>query len=415
MITTYKSNKADVKERRRTLKVYALLLCILCADSFLNELLPSTVIRILELLCMLNVLIICNKLHSLRRLRNIGLPILLTLMAILSIYIVIRGDWDLPTYKDYFLKIIGRNGVWLYISPFILLSLPNKKNFSSILRMFYYGSLLTIPIWIIYSSELVDKNLTYKVESIGQYLPFIAGFLLGFPSFFKTKENLAIRFIWAFYLFLMLLGARRNVSFSLALYGLIAYLFYFFDKKSRSAIHVFIAFFGGLIVGLFLLVNFNVLTTGIFKGMAQRANDDSRSAPHELFFADFYTSPTTDWIFGRGMDGTYFQPLKNELTNEMVDDRAVIETGYLQIMLKGGIIYDVLILSFLILAIRKAYKRKDSIINYKYISIFLMTYLIDMYTTSPVLPFQVRSVLFWFCVSIAIDNSTSSQEKLTNR
>lgn len=397
-------------ELRRTLKVYRLLIAVICLDAFLHDFVPSTIIRFLELLCVLNILYLCIKLRWIRRLRTLRKPVLLSLLAILSIGIIVRGDWS-GNIKDHVLKFISPEGVWLYLSPFVILSLPNRTYFKEIIRLFYRASLLTIPLWAINYKDLIatgEKNL-FLAEGIGARLPFLAGFLLALPAFFTRRQNLLIRFVWLAYFLLMLINARRNVSFSFALYGVIAYAFYLASKHSGKTINKAFSLFAVVVAGAFLVLNLSNLTSGAFKTMSQRADEDTRSGVTELFFLDYMKAPATDWIFGRGMDGTYYQPTVDEETGEKTDGRGVIETGYLNIMLKGGISYDVVVLCFLLGAIFRSFTRRDGIVSV-YIGVFLCTYLIDLYSTSPVIPYSIRSLLFWFCITL----SCAGQYQLSN-
>ena len=160
---------------------------------------------------------------------------------------------------------------------------------------------------------------------------------------------------------------------------------------------------------LILMLNMDSLTSGLFSNIAGRLNENTRSGVEELFFADFATSPTSDWLFGRGMDGGYYQVETNEETGEISDNRQVIETGYLQLMLKGGIIYDVVVILFMLTAVVSGFKQHNGTIYY--ITVILMTYFIDLYTTNPVCLFSVRSILFWFCISILLNCKNQKRKK----
>ena len=101
--------------------------------------------------------------------------------------------------------------------------------------------------------------------------------------------------------------------------------------------------------------------------------------------------------------------LGHEETGEISDNRQVIETGYLQLMLKGGIIYDVVVILFMLTAVVSGFKQHNGTIYY--ITVILMTYFIDLYTTNPVCLFSVRSILFWFCISILLNCKNQKRKK----
>lgn len=141
----------------------------------------------------------------------------------------------------------------------------------------------------------------------------------------------------------------------------------------------------------------------MFHNLSQRATEDTRSGVEELFFEDFDKSPVEDWIFGRGMDGSYYQPVKNELTGEIINYRQGIETGYLTMMLKGGLLYDLVVILMMMVALHGAF-RKENDVSIKYIAAILITYFLDMYTTNPVVDYGVRSILFWFIISVLLQD-----------
>lgn len=152
-----------------------------------------------------------------------------------------------------------------------------------------------------------------------------------------------------------------------------------------------------------LIAQFENLATGMFRDIYSRAGEDSRSGVEELFFLDFINSPETDWIFGRGMDGSYLQEVRNEETGEVSDTRSGIETGYLDMVLKGGLVYDLVIILFMFYALRRTFVRENNS-EIKYLGVILLTYFIDMYTTNPVNLYSPRSIIFWFIVSVLIQH-----------
>lgn len=381
-------------------RIYVLLFAMILINPLLSKIITiTTVLRSAELFCYIGIFYYEYKLYKGGCLRSLAgyEKFLFVLLFAISIGIIFRGQW--PTSpKDFMLHILTTP---TYLLPFIILKLPNEKYFKELLRLFFKISLLVIPLWIINHSELVQIG-TYKAEDIGSYLPFISAFLLGLSTYFSKKQRNINIIIWAIYFMLMMLNARRNVSFSLLLYAVIAYIFTSLSSLKKNVAKTLIVFLFSILTGLILLLNFDSLVSGVFNNMANRANEDTRSGVEGLFFADFSNAPVTDWIFGRGMDGGYYQPMRNEETGEVSDNRRVIETGYLNMMLKGGIIYDAVIILIMLLAIKRGFTKHNSV--YKYISIILLTYFIDLYTTNPVCTFSVRSILFWFCISIFLND-----------
>lgn len=380
-------------------RIYILLFSIILIKPLLSSIITiTTILRSAELLSFLGIFYYEYKLYKGRCLRNLSgyEKSLFILLFVISIGIIFRGQW--PTSPNGFILHILTTTT--YLLPFIILKLPNEKYFKELLNLFFKISLWVIPLWIMNYSDLIQVG-TYKAEGIGSSLPFLSAFLLGLSAYFNKKQRNINIIIWAIYFMLMMLNARRNVSFTLLLYAVIAYIFTSLSSIKKNVAKTVIIFLFSILTGLILLLNLDTLTSGVFNNMANRVNEDTRSGVEELFFADFSNAPISDWIFGRGMDGGYYQPTKNEETGEIADNRTVIETGYLNMMLKGGIIYDATIILIMLLAIKRGFTKHNSI--NKYISIILLTYFIDLYTTNPVCAFSVRSILFWFCISILLN------------
>lgn len=385
--------------------VYVLLFAIILINPILKDIITiTTVLRSAELFCYIGVFYYKYKLYNGGCLRTISgyEKFLFVLLFIVSIGIIFRGQWP-ESPKDFMLHILTTPK---YLLPFIIIRLPNEKYSKELLNLFFKISLLVIPLWIMNYSDLVQIG-TYKAEGIGSGLPFISAFLLGLSIYFNKKQRNINIIIWAIYFILMMLNARRNASFTLLLYAVIAYIFTSLSSIKKNVAKTVIVYLFSILIGLILLINFDSLASGVFNNMANRANEDTRSGVEEIFFADFSKAPVSDWIFGRGMDGGYYQLTRNEETEEVTDCRRGIETGYLNMILKGGIIYDATIILIMLLAIKRGFTKHNSI--NKYISIILLTYFIDLYTTNPVCTFSVRSILFWFCINILLNDQKIRQ------
>lgn len=387
-------------EKQYVIRVYILVFATLLINPLLSKFVPNTtILRSMEMLCYISIFIYEFKLYRANCLRHFCSyeKILYVLLLFISIYIVIRGNWpDSP--KDFALHILSTPQ---YALPFIIIPLPNAKYFKDIITIFYKASLCVIPIWIINVSDLVQVG-TFRGEGIGALLPFISAFLLGLSYFFNKRQRKLNVIIWAVYFLLMMLNARRNVSFTLLLYAFIAYVFSIAANMKRNIVKSVLTILVSVLIGLFLLLEMDTLSSGLFKNMSNRISENSRSGVENLFIADFTNAPITDWIFGRGMDGGYYQIMIDEETGEISDNRTAIETGYLNMILKGGMVYDVVIILIMLLAVRRGYGRKNRTCSF--LATILLTYFIDLYTTNPVCAFSVRSILFWFCISVLSAN-----------
>lgn len=390
-------------ERKLVLRIYICLIGLIIINPLFKSFISNTTfLNTCELFCLIIAIYSEWKLFSKKMLI---LPkgitgLLFFLLCAIMIGIIVRGDWQGLGLKDFMLKVLVKSKGWLL--PMLLIPLPNRRYFKDIIRIFFKSSLIIFPLWFLCRSELVQAG-TYKGEHVGVFLGFFSAFLLGLPKFFTKKQKYITVLIWAIYFLLMLLNARRNASLTLAIYAFIAYVFSILNNIKKHPLKYSIICNFSVIAILFIYLNSANLASGIFRNLANRATEDTRSGVEELFFMDFAKSPVEDWIFGRGMDGGYYQIVKNEETGEINDSRQGIETGYLTMMLKGGLLYDFVVVLLMIVVLCGTF-RKENDKTIKYIAVILITYFLDMYTTNPVVDYGVRSILFWFIISVLIQN-----------
>lgn len=378
--------------------IYSLLIGFITLRCFLNGV-STTVTRILELIMLSLIIYYYIKCKPSIKFTGKFINIILIVLFIWSFFIIWRGNWSVGIKQAIF-NIIDLRGVSLYLLPFLLFLPYDIQSIKKIFYVFFYSSLLSFPLWLI-NIDLLNQagsETAFKAEGIAIYLPFLAAFLMMYSPSFNWKKNIIIKIVFVIYLMLMLLNARRNVCFSLLCYGLIAYYIHFhFINKRHMLYNIILLLFATLTV-LLLINNVDDIKKGSLSYMSNRINQDTRSEVEALFIYDFNKSPITDWIFGRGMHGTYYQERINSQTNLLETDRSAIETGYLDIILKGGIIYVLLIIIILVTAIWKGL-RSGKMLGVS-CGLFLTTYMIDLYSTCPISIFSIRAILFWFCISI---------------
>lgn len=393
-----KANWRFQKEQKAIRIIYFSLLVIACANAFLSGFITTTYIRLVELISLITIIfyeLYLWKMGSLQLSKGISKLLYLLLFTILG-YIIIRGDWNLDA-KHFMLKLLSHDSL-AYLLPFLIIPLPNSRHLKTITDTLFIGAALSIPLWLLNTGNLVQDD--YKGESVGAYMPLFAAFLLGFPMIGNKKRKICF-LIWAMYLILMLLNARRNMVFSLSCLGLIALytcnLSHFAKKRSQVSLLVIISVF---LVGLFFVSNNYVLSNKIFGRFNERLTEDSRSGVEELFLADFATSPTSDWIWGRGIDGGYYQEMYDQDTGEKDTNRLGIETGYLNNILKGGFVYSIIIVSIMFVGFIRSLKIKN--LYSVYFRWLFLLFFIDLYATTLMGTFGPKAIIFWLSVSMTL-------------
>lgn len=394
----------EISEKKYVLSIYYSLVIFLFADSFaFSGFLPTTVSRATQLLCLITIVFAYIRIKGWTNLKKMEVKWLIAITVLYTLWFIFKELWYGDIRSIAYEIIQGNKVLFAYMISIVILSLPNKKYFISILRVFFVGALLTIPLWLLNMDTLVIHN-SFLGEQIGGWLPFFAGFLLSLTICFHKKEQVLIWGILGVYLLLMLLNARRNVCFSLSLYALIAFAFYMYHKRRDTLLVLMTCLLFGISCCIISL-NWDTLTHTTFRNMNSRLFEDTRSGVEREFFKDFKKASINEWLFGRGAEGTYYHSTPFYDNEKLIRHRPVIETGYLNLILKSGITYMAVIILLILVG---AYRCLQSTNRYiKYIGAFLLTYMIDLYSANPLIPYSARSTLFWFCISIAFSKPYS--------
>lgn len=148
----------------------------------------------------------------------------------------------------------------------------------------------------------------------------------------------------------------------------------------------------------------------MFDNLQQRGDDDTRTGVELAMKADM--NPV-QWVFGKGLGGTYYCPLVIDDPNNLSMQRRVIETGYLQIILNGGIIYLILLGMILFPAVYKGLFKSRNTFT-KGAAIFIVLWIFYQYPRI-VTGFNMYYVEIWIsagiCLSGKIRNMTDNAIK----
>lgn len=247
--------------------------------------------------------------------------------------------------------------MWLFFIPLAFL-IPVKFQYVSQLIQWSWLYVLTSLAFSLYyfndffynAEELMASMIGWEAYVVNRpqepalLLYPITAFAIMFPNFQKKRQ---IAIVLATVLAVgagMMAGRRSATAILVALLFVPIFIKYFqFNKKI-------------IVVGtILLLVMINVSYDKIeyafeetFPVLANRFDKDSRSGVEEDFYKDM--DNVTDWVFGRGMNGTY-----KCTTVASIDRlyRILIETGYLNIILHGGLL---MLIPYLILLFYASYK-----------------------------------------------------------
>lgn len=291
-------------------------------------------------------------------------------------------------------------GILPYFAPVVLLFPKNifylRRLFVAIvvlaaiflvLSLFYRGQLL-------YPGE--DMQSQAIMETFAKTLSLPTGFLL-LTYLYQPKFRRLFAFaVIIVVVFLALIRGRRAITVMNLSYLLFFYFIYLYVNKVRFTTLVFSLF----IVCLLAVAGFKYYTANkksTFSVLTSRLDEDTRSAVETCFYDDMKTE---DWIFGRGMLGEYYCPGVDEASyeNSYTDYRSIIETDYLNIILKGGAISLGLVLLITIPAAIKGIFYSKNVLS-KAAGMWILFWIMDLYPAT-VTTFTLNYLIVWISVGI---------------
>jgi hypothetical protein len=252
---------------------------------------------------------------------------------------------------------------------------------------------------LLYSGE--DMTSQAIMEIFSKTLSIPCGFLL-LTYIYQPKGKRFFAFgVVILTLLLALIRGRRAITVMNLSYLMFSYFIYLYVNRIKFTTLVFSLF----LISLFAVAGFKFYTAnkkGTFSVLASRLNEDTRSAVEICFYDDMKTE---DWIIGRGMLGQYYCPGVDEATtqNNFTDYRNMIETDYLNIILKGGIVSLALVLLITIPAAIKGIFYSKNILS-KAAGIWILFWIMDLYPAT-VTTFTLNYLIVWICVGICYSHT----------
>ena len=298
------------------------------------------------------------------------------------------------TFFKSFLFDLGYGGI-IYLIPLILLFPRNLAFYKKMFHIIFLFGIIYIGYDILFFKSLLNSDrtdlLSMGVVELSTDLSFPVGFLLLTYSYHSNKKRLLAIGVIVLTLFFAIIRARRGLILMTSEIIISAYILYLFSSK-RKFIFLYISILL-IFVGAIYASALYKPEKSMFGFLIERGKEDTRTGVELYFYDDM---KTTDWIMGRGINGEYFCPdiEPGQLTNY----RDVIETGYLQIILKGGIISLGLLLLITIPAIIKGLFYSKNILS-KAAAIWILLALISMYPAI-VASFTLRYLLVWISIGI---------------
>lgn len=288
---------------------------------------------------------------------------------------------------------------WLSLTtPLIMLLGFRNISLKSIFKYSLLQGIIGVVLLIINSKKIfgVDQNFSADGEDYQKYIALLglplqflsaSSFMLLCNKFLPSKGKVLSFLMILLAVFTSLFTARRGNAFMYGLILVFSLLIYVLASQKGSAVKNFIIVTGLVALGF---IFFNSFGQSTFSLLMTRLDEDTRAGVEDQMIYSFKNTPL-DWIIGRGIDGNYFCAPCG-----MTAMRGEIETGYLQLILKGGIVYLVMFVGFLLISAFKGLFQTNNTMS-KAMALYLIAHIIFLLPFG--LPaFNFEYLVVWICV-----------------
>lgn len=368
---------------------------IIYTSAYVIKINPQVSLKIPELIQLIGSLcFISAGVYLLQfRIKNKYLKVLFSIYYISLITVIFRGIH--LNYDSVKTMLIDANyGIVIYLAPLIILFPPKIIFYKKLFDVIVILGIIFLLFSVVFIRELLNRSEDTQevIEYFAKFLSVPCGFiLLTYKYHSKTRKLLSLSVMLLTLLF-AIYKARRGLSLICASSLIGAYFLYLFNTRKTILVIYFSVLLA--ILGIYKMSTiYNIHNNGLLSFIAKRGEEDTRT-PVELYY--YSDMKQNDWIFGRGINGQYYCPDIGE--NQLTDYRSYIETGYLQIILKGGIINLSLYLLILIPALFLGLFNSKNLLT-KASAIWILISLISLYP-STVNTFSLNFLLVWISVSI---------------
>lgn len=362
---------------------------------------PISISRLIQLLGIMFVILLFS---VKRNYKSIGLYArsVFLLFAIYQIAIIFRDSqfslWGIQRH-------IFTPGYLLYVAPILIYKFSDILYFNHILclvtllcKTFVLGIILLLPY--VLSQSIIGVNL-YETFHAVLGIGALWGILM---QEYLTKQQKR----WVFgaasiTILLALILGRRSIllMYAITLLFYIMYKLKYQLKSVRKRIF-FLLSLGCILIIIYLFLSF--YGSILFNTLFDRMLDDTRSIV-ELSFLNDIQPGSSDFIWGRGISGTYYCPFV-EVNGD--DYREHIESGYFELILKGGVVLIVFYFFFSLPAIFLGlFRSKNNIC--KLSSIYCILFSGFLYGVGSYYTFGIRYILFLFSIFICYNRSFRMQ------
>lgn len=332
------------------------------------------------------------------KIKNKYLKLVYTVFIFWTLTVIMRGLSLIP--RDLAALLIdGNYGILLYFAPLVLL-FPQSLTFYK--RLFDAIVLLGVVFLLftfLYRHDLTNrsKDTQDSIEYLSRILAFPCGFILLTYKYHSKTRILFAFLVMSIAVLFSIYKARRGLSFILMSNLFLAYFLYILNTR-KKVLAIYLSVLVLISGALYATSIYNINNNKLLNMIADRGDEDTRTGVELYFYNDMETK---DWIIGRGINGEYFCPGIGE--DQPTNYRSLIETGYLQIILKGGLVKLILFLLIAFPAILLGLFDSKNLLT-KASAIWILIALISLYP-STVESFNLYYLLVWISIGLCYTKS----------
>lgn len=320
-------------------------------------------------------------------------------LCIWTLYIVLKG---FQFNYDYIRDITLSPYVLFPYILIIFIRFFRIEDFNDILKSIHIVNIIYLAVvlltLIVDSKKLIINN--YVEDSI-KYLCFPNFFMfLSFSKLTKKQKIISVIVFIAGFL-IATLAARRSLVWIFA-WTFMMFVFINYLNRNSGKLKKLMLIIMTLTIGFGVTIVYNLFFETLFGELVERLDNDTRGAVLRDFYKDM---DTMSWVAGRGIGGEY-NLFETDYVfgsdDEMLESRNIIEAGYLNLILKGGLIYLIPFAIIILIALRNGiFKSKNYYL--KVCSGFIILYIVECIPAG-VFMFNIRFFLLWYCIAICWNN-----------
>ncbi|OFY04482.1 MAG: hypothetical protein A2W93_04750 [Bacteroidetes bacterium GWF2_43_63] len=317
------------------------------------------------------------------------------------------------TINNFVLWNIYGFATWLF-PAFILYSRSSKELYAFIKvvkRISIFGLVVGIVFLCMQYFTPISIRRFSSAMLFGSCLLLIIFVVYGL----RSKRNLIILGVIIFFLLAFSSNKREDLLFALIMFsGLLI-----FTHRKHKKWKVFLYVFSALVLFFVVLQPEDVIEFSE-RILPQKIKINDKSISELLFEdsrgtlpLDFYEDIKSDLLTGRGLVGMYATPTFSPYYDQNFGGRDIIEIGYLQIILKGGVLLLITYLIIIIKAVSYGLWRTKNTLTKIFAFAIIVHMLVMFWARVPAADpyFMLLWLLAGFCLSKSIRNLTNDQIK----